>query len=126
MNGKVEIKQFLPFMKHKQQDTSGINSVPEFKAILKHERARVDRDGSEFSLVVLEVGGVDGNIIDTRGLVRALGERIRSIDEVGWVDEESIGVLLPSTNLEGGWIFAVNFGILQRPVYTFEEKNPSQ
>ncbi len=96
-------------MKHKQQDTLGIYTLEEFRAVLKHERDRADRDGSEFSLVVFEVGGVDGNIIDTRGMVRALGERIRSIDEVGWIDEKSIGVLLPTTNLEGGWIFAVDF-----------------
>ena len=109
MNGKVEIKQFLSFVKHKQQDTLGIYTLEEFRAVLKHERARADRDGSDFSLVVFEVGGVNGNIIDTGGMVRALGERIRSIDEIGWIDEKSIGVLLPSTNLEGGWIFAVDF-----------------
>ena len=121
MNGKVEIKQFLPFMKHKQQDTLGIYTLEEFRAVLKHERARADRDGSEFSLVVFEVGSVDGKIIDTRGMVRALGERIRSIDEVGWVDDESIGVLLPSTNLEGGWIFVVDF---ESKIYTKKSPPP--
>jgi lipopolysaccharide/colanic/teichoic acid biosynthesis glycosyltransferase len=77
----------------------GICSPEVFQALILHERARVDRDGSEFSLVVFPA--------EARGyLLNPVMRTMRSIDEVGWLDERTIGVLLPITSLEGAQVFA--------------------
>jgi lipopolysaccharide/colanic/teichoic acid biosynthesis glycosyltransferase len=34
---------------------------------------------------------------------------VRSTDQIGWLDNSTLGVLLPSTELEGAWIFAAKF-----------------
>jgi len=86
-----------------------IHSVNEFEAILRYERARADRAGSSFSLVTLEVEGYHNKDNELKRLLQALRERIRTTDQLGWLDDRTIGILLPSTDLEGAWIFVVNF-----------------
>ncbi|MBA7715616.1 hypothetical protein ES703_124669 [subsurface metagenome] len=75
-----------------------------FREILERERARVDRHGGEFSLVVFDVGKTDGG--PTRPLARVLTNRTRSNDQVGWLDGRCMGVLLPNTSAEGARKFA--------------------
>jgi len=77
-----------------------IYSVKEFRAILGHECIRSDRTGSHFSLVVLYIQDID--IKKTlHGLAIYLKQRLRSIDEAGWLDDNTIGLLLPETQVEG-------------------------
>lgn len=90
-------------------DRYDIHSVDEFKAILKYERARVDRAGSHFSLVALEVEGCLNDKDELKRLLHALRERMRTTDQLGWLDDRTIGMLLPGTDMEGAWIFIVNF-----------------
>ena len=77
-----------------------------FKALLRHERSRSSRDGSEFSLAVFDVAGMISNRRGMKQIVSGIREKMRSIDEIGWLDARSIGVLLPVTNLQGGRRFA--------------------
>jgi hypothetical protein len=72
-------------------------SVEEFAAVVGREIARAYRHGREFSLVVFD--GIP--IRDTQDLGRMLCDRLRSTDEVGWVDRQHIGVILPDTSAEG-------------------------
>lgn len=76
----------------------GVCGAEVFHALLRHERARVDRDGSEFSLVVFSIEG-------NPSLTRSIRKAMRSIDEVGRIDGSTIGVLLPATALAGGMTF---------------------
>ncbi len=86
--------------------TDGLYSPAVLLALLRHERSRSDRDGSEFSLIVFDVSRIVTNGTGIQQVTRQIRDRMRSIDEVGWIDERNIGVLLPATNLAGGGIFA--------------------
>ena len=90
-------------------DTRYIYSETEFAAILRYERARVDRSGESFSLVALEIGRSRYRAGEVKKLVQSLQERIRTTDQLGWLEEGTLGILLPGTNLEGAWSFVVEF-----------------
>lgn len=72
-----------------------------FDAAIRLERARVDRNEHVFSLVVFEAGDLKANSAFVRALTRSLSDRIRSTDEIGWVDDSRVGVLLPYTPPDG-------------------------
>ena len=75
----------------------------------RRERARADRSGDKFSLVVFEFGNTDGRngpSLSVEHLTRILFRRIRITDTVGWFDDKSIGTILPGTTGEGAWKFA--------------------
>ena len=88
------------------QGGEGIHLPAVFHALLHHERSRSDREGSEFSLVVLDVTGLGSNGQGIQLVARTIREKMRSIDEVGWLDSRNIGILLPVTKNEGGRRFA--------------------
>jgi lipopolysaccharide/colanic/teichoic acid biosynthesis glycosyltransferase len=71
-----------------------INSVTAFHAILAKERARVDRNSHIFSLVSFEVGPLDYGTDTTKYFIDLLKRQIRITDEIGWLDNYTIGVLL--------------------------------
>ena len=79
-----------------------LHCVEEFGSILDRERARVHRNAREFSLVVFGTGGAR----QARALHGVLGGRLRSSDQVGWMDDRRIGVVLTDTPIEGAWKFA--------------------
>lgn len=98
----------------------GINSPAVFQALLRHERCRSDRDGSEFSLAVFDVSGMNSNGRGIQQAANLIQEKMRSIDEAGWIDSKSIGVLLPVTNIEGGRKFAHRVGeSIPCTIYTY-------
>lgn len=76
-----------------------------FQMILRRERRRADRDGSTFALAVFVVSPTKLNG-KTREIAGKIKEKTRSIDEIGWLDWEKLGVLLPATDLEGGRMFS--------------------
>lgn len=86
----------------------GVHSDREFASILNRERDRADRTGQEFSMVVYEVDVDHGKSASARHLVSILIHRIRSTDEIGWLEEGRIGVVLPHTMPEGARMFAAN------------------
>jgi PleD family two-component response regulator len=79
----------------------GIRSAEEFRAILDRERARVNRNGHEFSLVVFDLRNVNHNSAYARHVAHVLSHRVRATDEIGWFDEQRIGVALPYAGPEG-------------------------
>jgi lipopolysaccharide/colanic/teichoic acid biosynthesis glycosyltransferase len=74
-----------------------------FRRLLDYERSRAERSGQGFTL--LTFAGREGTA--SRGQLQAtvgyLGRRLRSIDEVGWLDANTVGVLLPYTPVAGAW-----------------------
>ena len=90
-----------------------------FQALLRNERSRADRDGSEFSLAVFNVSVVTSDSLSMRKTANGIRANARSIDEVGWLDDRKIGVLLPATGLDGGRAFACRVtqatGFIQKP-----------
>ena len=73
----------------------GIHPEKQFESILDRERARADRSGEEFSLIVFRV---DRKANEAILLAEALARRIRATNVVGWFREE-MSVLLPDTRI---------------------------
>jgi len=86
---------------HAQQTRAphGICSAEEFRTILNRERCRSNRNGHGFSLIAFEVGSLDTAHIGR--LLHLLTRRVRSTDEVGWLDRQCVGVILPYTSPAG-------------------------
>jgi lipopolysaccharide/colanic/teichoic acid biosynthesis glycosyltransferase len=82
---------------------SGIISHEEFKALVKYERARSDRNGSIFSITIFSDREQGAKSKDT--IVSAISRFSRSIDCIGLGEEGEIMVLLPDTQKHGAEIF---------------------
>ncbi len=83
------------------QGLSSIHSAGQFHAILEREKARVERNAHQFSLVLFEVSKAGQNVSQMRYLTHSLANRMRWTDEVGWFGDERIGVILPDTSAVG-------------------------
>ena len=82
---------------------SGVHSVEQLRWVLERERARSDRGSRVFSLLAftLRDRGVDVEALES--LLRILQDRLRFYDEVGWLEDGRIGVVLPDTPGAGAW-----------------------
>jgi len=73
----------------------GIHSPDGFRELIERERARTDRTGVGFSLVLFRLAGRKRDTYHTLyHLAQLLLARVRSSDEVGWSDKTSLGALL--------------------------------
>jgi lipopolysaccharide/colanic/teichoic acid biosynthesis glycosyltransferase len=106
-------------------------SVQQFRSALERERARTDRTGRQFSLAVFQRNGTgDGLAQRFEDLCR---KRLRLIDEVGLLDTNQIGVVLPETDGRGAWRIAEDVckgvGLDAQPpfcrIYTYPSEWPS-
>lgn len=68
------------------------------------ERARADRSGNVFSMVVFRVKRGDLNLLAP--MVEFARERMRVYDTVGVLDSGRVAFLLPQTPPKGAWVFA--------------------
>jgi GGDEF domain-containing protein len=73
---------------------------------LDHERARSDRSGKPFALVVFDLGQVPGNGRAHQRLADTLTRRLRRTDACGVLDVERVAALLPETALDPAWTVA--------------------
>jgi lipopolysaccharide/colanic/teichoic acid biosynthesis glycosyltransferase len=80
-----------------------VRSASEMEHAFQAERARVERKGGVFTMVVLESIGQESA---TLPLARMLEERIRIYDHLGRLDARRLAVVLPDTDPQGAWIFA--------------------
>lgn len=95
-------ESYLGLRIHRNQvPLDGMRSVQEFRAILDRERARANRNGHEFALVVFDLRNVNHNSAYARHLAHVLSHRVRATDEIGWFDEQRLAVALPYTAPEG-------------------------
>jgi lipopolysaccharide/colanic/teichoic acid biosynthesis glycosyltransferase len=85
---------------HLRQETDGIHPAEEFKSILDRERRRSDRSGARFSVLIFRLGRT-GSEPGHDEFVRCLKGRIRTTDELGWIESQSLGILMPDTPEEG-------------------------
>lgn len=109
-----------------ENDHSGIYSADVFQECLRRDRARADRSGLKFSVLVFDLPTHNGNKDLSRALARVLAGRLRLTDVVGWLDQQRIGALLFNTPAEGAWTLAEHIGrelpgsaSLARHVYTY-------
>ena len=73
---------------------STINSAAEFNVIIAKEKARADRNNHVFSLVSFKITPLISDIDSIIYFAQYLKNRIRITDDIGWLDKDSIGVLL--------------------------------
>jgi lipopolysaccharide/colanic/teichoic acid biosynthesis glycosyltransferase len=98
----------------------GVLSVPEFRAVLQRERNRSERSHLPFSVLICTVRGEgaeaarsdgNGHAASKNGSPRdpgatsaavavVLKQRLRTTDEVGWLDRDRLAALLPYTPIE--------------------------
>lgn len=94
-----------------------IRSCEEFQAIINHERARTDRNGREFSIMVFSFKQVQRDIAALKQVIHVLAARVRATEEIGWLDEKSsIGVIMPDTPREGAEKLAIDISALMKQV----------
>jgi lipopolysaccharide/colanic/teichoic acid biosynthesis glycosyltransferase len=77
-----------------------------FHLFIRHERARVNREGGGFGLVLWALGDRSADDRFCRLVIRSIKETMRTVDLLGLTDASTIGVLLPGTSLAGARIFA--------------------
>ncbi|OHB59823.1 MAG: hypothetical protein A2173_01050 [Planctomycetes bacterium RBG_13_44_8b] len=75
-----------------------IHLSEQFHIMLEREKARVDRNAHQFSLVLFDTNDAGEKKFQVRSLTNLLVERIRWTDETGWFDDGHIGVVLPDTS----------------------------
>jgi lipopolysaccharide/colanic/teichoic acid biosynthesis glycosyltransferase len=78
-----------------------LRGTEETRQLLHRERSRCDRSGNSLSLLCFTAP--DGNRRVFLHLLPILKKRLRSTDDMGWLDEKRIGVLLPDTPSAGAW-----------------------
>jgi len=99
-----------------------ISSRERMLLTLHRERARADRTGHEFALVLFRVKHAAKVTHSVERLIRTVVARSRTTDEVGWFNEKFLGVILPDTNSAGAWRLAEDVcelvaGKMHRPIY---------
>ncbi len=90
----------------KHKSAARIHSAKQFRMILEHERSRADRNQHQFSLLILDMSNIQSKNGHVKCLMEILTKRIRSVDEAGWMNNHSMGVLLPYTREAGAWKLA--------------------
>lgn len=78
----------------------------EFARLLDRERARSDRTGEEFSLLVYSPRNHGDATDGLACLATILKRRLRLTDDAGWIGDRQVGVLLPMTPGAGAWTVA--------------------
>jgi lipopolysaccharide/colanic/teichoic acid biosynthesis glycosyltransferase len=84
----------------------GVHARRHFRRVLARERARSDRSGDRFSLIAFAPRNVDSAAEMQQHLVKILRRRLRLTDEIGWLDEGKLGIVLPATPPRGAWHLA--------------------
>ncbi len=75
----------------------------EFQRLLQRERLRADRNGETFSLIIMAPRNRLHSEELFPKLIRVLHSRLRATDDVGQIEADRIGVLLPDTPSAGAW-----------------------
>jgi lipopolysaccharide/colanic/teichoic acid biosynthesis glycosyltransferase len=90
----------------RKRSVQSMLTIEQMNIAIQRESARADRSGGEFALVLFRVRNRDRSSLSTMRLAKTLLGRIRATDDIGWYDEDHLGVLLPDTSATGGWRFA--------------------
>ena len=85
---------------------NGIHPSAAFRAIIEREQSRACRNHHGFTVTVFGFPSTDGSKGAIERLPGFLKEHVRYTDEVGWINDREIGVLLPETSTDGAACFA--------------------
>jgi lipopolysaccharide/colanic/teichoic acid biosynthesis glycosyltransferase len=87
--------------RRREPSLDGLHSAEELRRILERERARADRTGDVFSLIAFSADDRNGDPATLAEVAAILKRRLRSTDELGWLDTRRLGAVLPSTSAAG-------------------------
>jgi lipopolysaccharide/colanic/teichoic acid biosynthesis glycosyltransferase len=90
----------------RKRAVSSMLTAQQMNIAIQRESARADRAGGEFALVLFRIRNRDRASLSTMRLAKTILNRIRATDDVGWYDDQHLGVLLPDTSATGAWRFA--------------------
>jgi lipopolysaccharide/colanic/teichoic acid biosynthesis glycosyltransferase len=90
----------LPVTEHRRLHE--IHFPRNLSAVIRRERARADRQKSQFSLVMFRQVPARGRWATLR-LCRMVLNQVRTADEVGQFDRHTVCAILPDTGPEGAW-----------------------
>jgi hypothetical protein len=96
-----------PIKALKYKNLKGINSKRDFYKIVERERERANRNNHQVSLVVFNLKSFPDNSNERKQLIRNIIKEKRRIDDLGWYDRHSVGVILPYTSSNGARQFSV-------------------
>ena len=91
---------------HKARLLQDVYRDREFRTVLERECARAIRHGHGFSLVTFNVRANGGGRVSANRLVDVLASNLRSTDEIGWIEDTHLGILLYNTPPADAWHFA--------------------
>jgi len=100
-------KLTLPIRALKYKNLKGINSRRDFFKIIGRERERANRNNHQVSLIVFNLESFPDNSSQRKLLIRNIIREKREIDELGWYNKHSVGVILPYTSSNGARQFSV-------------------
>jgi hypothetical protein len=82
-----------------------VHSKNLFLYLLRRERARTELTEGKFSVIGF-LPREPESVPVLRHLARILQQRVRITDDIGWLDDQQLGVLLPFTDDSGAWKLA--------------------
>jgi lipopolysaccharide/colanic/teichoic acid biosynthesis glycosyltransferase len=87
----------------------------DFRFAADCERMRVDRNGSQLSLLLIRLSRQKSIEADVGFLSRVLEGRLRATDTPGLLEDGRVAVLLPDTSAEGAWKVATDISEIYPP-----------
>ncbi len=72
-----------------------------FQQAIAKERYRSDRSNHKYSLLILSLAIESEADARIGQAITTIRQRIRAIDEIGWYDENQLGIILPFTSMSG-------------------------
>lgn len=100
MSSKLWINPLAALLAARPGTIRGLYTSDQMRSVLNRERSRSDRTGLIFSLVIYTLAGRDRDA-RLRALVRILRRRLRTTDEVGWLNDDHLAVVLLDAPHEG-------------------------
>ena len=85
----------------KKKTVGQLRSEEEFIRIIENERARAERNDHCFSLILFDTVAIGLKPGTVRQFVQRITHRIRQVDQIGWYDNQRIGLILPYTSNVG-------------------------
>ena len=82
-----------------------------FQRAIAKERYRSDRSDHKYSLLILSLAIKSEDDERIGRAITTIRQRIRAIDEIGWYEENQLGIILPFTPMEGADRLADEFNL---------------
>jgi lipopolysaccharide/colanic/teichoic acid biosynthesis glycosyltransferase len=115
-------------------DVAKIHAEVIFKAFLTHERGMAERHAHRLSVIAFRLPYDGTRLTAAEHLGQVCAECLRLVDVVGWLDDSTIGVMLPCTPADSAAVVARKVGdklaaraqALAYDIYTFPLERPEK